>query len=99
MDKALVYEDFADKVGAHFVISEEAMPAIALALVECELIKARQLPPSGRPPFSLIFAADTPQMLEQRIYRLEQEGLGAIDLFLVPVGKDSRGFLYQALFN
>jgi len=99
MEKGLTYEDFADKLDAQFVISEEGMPRVVMTLMECELHKTRQLPPSGRPSFSLIFVADTPQMLEQRLYRLEQERMGVIDIFLVPVGKAARGFQYQALFN
>lgn len=98
-EKGLVFEDFADKVGEIFAVAEEGLPAVALTLSEAELLKARQLPPGGRPPFSLIFTADTPQMLPQRLYRMEQERMGAITLFLVPVGKNAQGFQYQALFN
>lgn len=98
-EKSLVYEDFADKVGEVFAIVDEGVPAIALTLDDAELIQARQIPPAGRPAFSLIFSADTPQMLPQRLYRMEQEKMGAVTLFLVPVGKGERGFQYQALFN
>lgn len=98
-ERELVYEDFADKVGETFTIVEAGFPAVPLTLTEAELLKARHLPPNGRPPFSLIFVADTPQMLEQRLYCLAQEKMGPNTIFLVPIGRDQRGFLYQALFN
>ena len=98
-DLGLVYEDFADKVGDTFVIAEDGFPAIGLTLIENELLKTRHLPPNDRPPYSLIFVADTPQMLEQRLYCLDHQKMGKNVIFLVPVGKETRGFLYQALFN
>lgn len=98
-ERGLVYEDFADKVGEVFAVADEGVPATALTLDHAELLKTRQAPPGGRPPFSLIFTGEATQMLPQRLYRLEQEKMGAVTLFLVPVGKDERGFQYQALFN
>ncbi len=97
-DRVLLFEDFADKLGRAFVIREQDLPAISLTLIEAELLPNR-LKPGVRPPFSLIFVANTPQMLPQRLYHLEQEALGQITLFLVPVGKKPEGFEYQALFN
>jgi hypothetical protein len=98
-DRQLVFEDFADKVGQIFTVTFDDAPCVAMALVAAEPLKAQQPPPAGRPPFSLIFVADTAQMLPQRLYRVEQEALGQVTLFLVPVGKKPEGFEYQALFN
>ena len=49
--------------------------------------------------FSLLFQApvDAPEI--QSIYRLENDDLGTIDLFLVPVRKDENGLYYEAVFN
>ena len=44
-------------------------------------------------------AAKDPRVLPQRIYRLEHNGLGELDIFLVPIGKDADGVSYQAMFN
>lgn len=98
-DRVLVYEDFAGRVGEIFVVSDEGGPAVALTLTEAELLRTGTPPPSGRPPYSLTFVAEDERMLPQRIYRIEQEALGEITLFLVPIGKDERGISYQALFN
>lgn len=98
IDRALVFEDFADKVGDVFVIAEQDAPAILLKLAEAELLPNR-LKPGTRPPFSLVFLARDPPVLPQRLYRLAHKGLGEVTLFLVPVGKDAAGVSYQATFN
>lgn len=95
----LVYEDFADKVGQVFAMTFDDAPAIALTLTDAELLHTRQSPQGARPPYSLIFLAEDERILPQKLYRLEQEALGEIAIFLVPVGKDARGVRYQAVFN
>ena len=55
--------------------------------------------PDRRQAFSLIFTAPASPVLPQSIYRVEHASLGALDVFLVPVGlRDSR-VEYQAVFN
>ncbi len=49
--------------------------------------------------FSLIFHGAMTPVLPQRMYRLEHETLGAMDIFLVPIGPDSAGMRYEAVFN
>jgi hypothetical protein len=49
--------------------------------------------------FSIVFRAPVEAPLEQRIYRLEHESLGAFELFLVPIGKSPEGVRYEAVFN
>ena len=97
-DRQLVFEDFADKVGQVFAVSEENFPAIPLILTEAEPLPNR-LKPGVRPPFSLIFLGRDPRVLPQRLYRLAHDQMGQLTLFLVPVGKDAEGVSYQALFN
>jgi hypothetical protein len=38
-------------------------------------------------------------MLLQRMHRLKHDKMGELEIFLVPVGKNERGYLYQAVFN
>lgn len=96
-DKQLVAEDFADKIGQVFAIREEGAPAMALMLRQVEPMDSAMA--AGRPPFSLIFEADDPRVLAQRIYRMEHDGLGELSIFLVPIGKNKDGVSYQAVFN
>jgi hypothetical protein len=98
-ERPLVFEDFAGRVGEVFVVGEPTFPAIPLTLTEAEPLPARMGPKGMRPPFSLIFLAKDPRVLAQRLYRMEHEELGAVTIFLVPVGKDAAGVSYQAVFN
>ncbi len=49
--------------------------------------------------FSLEFRGHRDLALEQGLYSVQHEGLGKLALFLVPVGIDEEGRLYEALFN
>jgi len=69
-----------------------------------ELLSATETPRSARPghrmPFSLIFRASSRQFyVPQGIFPLEHSQVGRLDLFMVPVGPDDAGMLFQAVFN
>lgn len=49
--------------------------------------------------FSLFFRGPKTPLLEQRIYHLQHETLGQLDLFLVPISIDEQGLLYECVFN
>ena len=98
-DRTLIFEDFADKVGEVFAISEEGMPPIALTLKEATPLNPAWAPRGVRPPFSLVFLAEDPRILPQRLYCVEHRTLGGVTIFLVPVGKDASGVSYCATFN
>jgi hypothetical protein len=53
----------------------------------------------GHEAFSLLFRGDPGRIHPQRTYSLEHESMGAFDLFLVPVSRDQRGIMYEAVFN
>lgn len=65
-------------------------PAITLTLVEVNG-EAR--------PFSIEFLGPRDPVLPQRIHRLEHPALGALELFIVPIGRDADGVRYEAVFN
>jgi hypothetical protein len=49
--------------------------------------------------FSAIFSAPVAAGLGQGCFRLEQDHLGAVDLFLVPVAREGDQIRYEAVFN
>ena len=51
-----------------------------------------------RDPFRLVFLGPADPVLPQRTYRLEHEGLGTLEIFLVPIAQDARGTSYEAIF-
>lgn len=97
--RQLSFEDFADKIGDVFPISDANVPQIPLTLAEAERVTTKGLPPGMRLPFSLIFVARDPRVLPQRMYNLEHNGLSRLEIFLVPIGKDAEGVSYQAMFS
>jgi hypothetical protein len=49
--------------------------------------------------FALNFAGPAAPLLQQSIYPLRHAALGTLDLFIVPVGKDKDGIIYEAIFT
>ena len=71
--------------------------------IELELARVTEADPTfapeARPPFSLTFLGPvSPQYLVQHIYRLEHEQMGALDLFIVPLGPEKGRMQYEAIF-
>jgi hypothetical protein len=52
-----------------------------------------------RAPFSIVFRGPPGVLLPQRIYRPMHDGIGAFDLFPVPIGPDDAGMRYEAVFT
>lgn len=91
-------ETFAGRAGETFdlTVGDSTVP---LTLAEVTPLPARPFPGMMRAPFSLIFRSSTPVVLPQRLYRLRNAAMGALDVFLVPIGRDVSGAVYQAVFN
>ena len=90
---------FAERSGSRFRIVPESAPALDVELVDVQSLGApRPGDPGAREPFSLIFRGPVERTLPQRTYRMEHVTLGAIDIFIVPVGPDEVGMRYQAIF-
>lgn len=49
--------------------------------------------------FSVLFRGPLEPMLPQHLYPLDNAALGEQILFLVPIGPDKHGMLYDATFN
>jgi hypothetical protein len=89
---ALTAADFEPHLNDRFrLVADEAEP-FALELVEVTEIERE---PGGRAPFSLVFQGGPDPPLPQRIYRVEHEQLGTIEIFLVPIAADR----YEAVFT
>ncbi|HSS51114.1 MAG TPA: hypothetical protein VLX28_19405 [Thermoanaerobaculia bacterium] len=74
------------------------------ATVDVVLQQVRRHEPHPGPrsePFSAYFLGPRNPVLPQQIYRVTHDPLGALDLFLVPIGPDPKlgGMLYEAVFN
>lgn len=94
----LSIQNFASAANQGFALSL-GDSTIALTLVEVKPLPVHPFPGMLREPFSLLFRSASPVVLPQRIYRLEHAGIGKLDMFLVPLGRDPHGVLYQAVHN
>lgn len=52
-----------------------------------------------RTPFSLEFVGPAEPLLAQQTLRLEHAELGVLELFVVPIARDSGGARYEAVFG
>ena len=78
---------FQDRLNAAFLVGE-----VALVLVE--------VAPSGNPlAFSLTFHGPADPAFAQQTLVMERAGDEPLAIFVVPLGRDASGTLYQAIFN
>jgi hypothetical protein len=92
MLETLTVDDFRPLLGDLFRIVPEGAESFDVELVEVTEIPRE---PGGRAPFSLVFQGGPDPPLEQRIYRVEHDRLGALEIFLVPIAADR----YEAVFS
>jgi Domain of unknown function (DUF6916) len=86
--QTLTAEDFRAYQGSQFRLTGGSPPGS----VEAELAEVSDHAPGAtgafRTPFSVLFHGPLEPVLPQGMYRLEHEQLGALELFIVPVGPD-----------
>ena len=90
---------FAEALGSTFKLSREGEPALGLDLIEATDLKGRSSDPGRNDPFSLVFRGPKEPVLPQKIYQMDHDKIGKMDIFIVPIGPDDKGMLYQAVFN
>ena len=95
---------FSPYVGDTFQLPIGDVPPIELQLVSVTELNfpaaARgTAEPPKRVPFSLLFRNPQRLYFPQAIYHIEHEQLGAMQIFLVPMGPDAEGMQYEAIFN
>lgn len=97
LDK-FTHDYFAAHTGSAFMLAG-ITPAVALVLTEAMPLRNTF---RDRQAFSLLFRGPEQPVLAQRIHALSHPELGALEIFLVPVGRDAsaeHGMLYQAVFT
>jgi uncharacterized protein DUF6916 len=94
----VTYDAFAPLVGEGFDVSE---PELGLVLFDA----AQGTEPGGAGPegqtrmqFSLYFRGPSGPVLPQGTYELTNAALGELAVFLVPIGPDEQGMVYEAAF-
>jgi hypothetical protein len=93
------FEDFHARLSDVFLVELADSSPYPLTLIE-----ASALPPTGARsgrshPFQIKFRGPGPGYLPQQTHALQNETLGLLEIFLVPLGQRDGEFLYQAVFN
>lgn len=92
-------DDFVPHLNQIFTIQLDGIEPIVLELV-LVTEKGAGFRPGTRRPFSLLFLGSvSSQYLLQHMYRLEHSELGALDIFLVPLGPEAGRMRYEAIFG
>jgi hypothetical protein len=86
---------FASHVNSRFDVEPGNGAPLSLELVEVE--EGRSSPDHEQ--FALVFRAPRDMPAQQGTYRVKHPVLGALDLFLVPVGREGDDLLLEAVFN
>lgn len=95
MSELLTKEAFAENLNTKFRVPLEPPNAAELELVE--VLETMRTPRQQQ--FSVFFRGPLDYLLPQATYHMEHEKMGAISLFIVPVGREQDGFRYEAVFN
>jgi hypothetical protein len=102
MLEKLTREDFLPHIGTDFRVSG-VTAAVDLKLVEALGLgpkPERLVKPGNRAlAFSLRFRGPGQPFLPQQMWKLVHPALGELGIFLVPIGREEDGFLYEAIFN
>lgn len=97
----LTKETFEERRGEAFRLTDPSGEATAEP-VELTLRAVRGTGLQGKAPreqFAVHFDGPKDPILPQQIYHLENEHMGELDLFLVPVAQDDEGTTYEAVFT
>jgi hypothetical protein len=96
----LTAEMFAGRIGERFRFRANADAAMDVELINATVLGSPSaVDPGRRKPFSILFRGPLTPVWQQRIYRVEHDGMGSFELFIVPVGPKNGGMEYEAVFT
>jgi len=95
MSKLPARDDFFKCLNTKFRIFFHAEKTTEVDLVEVSEIRRKP----RYETFSLVFLAPKTILPEQKIYRVEHDVLGNLELFLAPFEENEKGFSFEVLFN
>ena len=96
-------DTFTPRIGEVFQVHVAGMPPL-----EAVLESVTEIPVTGwrpqeatehRQPFSLLFLGPPQVVLPQAIYRFEHAGIGAFEIFIVPLSRTNEGVRYEVVFS
>jgi hypothetical protein len=92
--------DFDPHVGDEFELELGADATLSLELIAADPLSSGTVEHATRAPFSLTFRSPGERRhAPQQIYTVRHAELGAMEIFLVPIGPDEGGMRYEAIFT
>ena len=96
----LTVETFEPHIGTSFWVEFPSGGKVELRLVRAAKVMESEAAQLDRNPFSLYFLGPGSIYLEQKIYHLTHDAFPeGLDIFLVPLAKDARGYTNEAVFT
>lgn len=97
----LTHADFESHLNTSFTIHYNPSDTleVQLAAVNLHGEQPETQRDGQRRPFSLLFQSTIQSYLPQGIYRMVHAELGELHLFIVPIGPNTTGMRYEAVFN
>ena len=92
-------DSFWPHLNTKFRVSVNSADPLELELVEVALRQSEPNEPTGMERFSLFFYGPATAFLPQQTYEVVHPEMGALLMFIVPIGQDQRGIKYEAVFN
>jgi hypothetical protein len=94
----LTVSDFQSHLNENFLI-HFSRGVVGTAQLQ-NVVALPDLPNMERKPFSILLQTEqNSREYQQGIYTIEHPEFGAMDIFLVPVGCNSKGLQYEAVFS
>ena len=99
MTETLTRDDFSKRLNQKFRVTA-GETTLECELVECRpILESREVEEGRREPFSVIFRGPMEPVMAQQTWHLENDEMGALEIFLVPIGPDQQGMRYEAVFT
>jgi len=94
----LTHQDFAKCVHQKCQV-RHGSSSLEMELIECRKLGAPGRKEAQREPFALLFRGPHTPILPQRMYPIDFQELGTLEIFIVPIGPDDSGMQYEAIFT
>ncbi len=95
----ITIEDFESCLGQTFQVTPDNADGLELELIQARSLAASASEAGVRQPFSVLFRGPLEPVMAQQLLRIENSTFGELHLFLVPIGPDESGMLYDVTFN
>jgi len=93
------YEFYAGHMRQAFSVGVGQNGSVELTLVDVRRRPPRVVAGLRSEPFVLYFKSQSVVVLPQNTYPFSVGGVKAQDIFIVPVGREKDGVIYEAVFN